>query len=128
MRLRPHHLLCTQGYSGKGYDSNFIANTTAITNRLRNDRGAEVEIVFSADDMCGKCPKMLGYDRCLDDEKVRRFDRKVMDYFGLEEKGYVYVDIVREIDSKMTETMMDDICGDCGWYPVSACKRNILGS
>ena len=23
--LRPHHLLCTQGYSGKGYDNDFVA-------------------------------------------------------------------------------------------------------
>ena len=24
--LRPHHLLCTQGYSGKGYDNDFVAH------------------------------------------------------------------------------------------------------
>ena len=26
IHLRPHHLLCTQGYSGKGYDENFVAH------------------------------------------------------------------------------------------------------
>ncbi|GHV55968.1 hypothetical protein FACS1894216_19370 [Synergistales bacterium] len=127
MKLRPHHLLCAQGYSGKGYDSDFTVNMTAVTKRLREERAVTVEIVFSTDDICSKCPKMLGQNLCRDDEKVNSFDRKVRNYFGIEEKIYVYDDITREINSAMTEAMMDDICGDCAWYPVSACKKRIIG-
>ena len=127
MRLRPHHLLCTQGYSGKGYSDDFVANMTRITNRLRSGDNAVVDIVFSTDDMCSKCPKMLGVDLCEQNEKVKRFDRKVIEYFGVEEKSYIYQDIIRDINAKMTSAMMDDICFDCNWYPISACKKNILG-
>ncbi|MDD7224175.1 MAG: DUF1284 domain-containing protein, partial [Lachnospiraceae bacterium] len=28
--LRPHHLLCTQGYSGKGYSDDFVENMDKI--------------------------------------------------------------------------------------------------
>jgi hypothetical protein len=119
-------LLCTQGYSGKGYDSDFVSNMTAVTSRLREERGVVVEIVFSTDEVCAKCPKMLGQNLCRDDEKVNRFDQKVRDYFGIEEKSYVYDNIVSEINAAMTEAMMDDICGDCAWYPVSACKKKIM--
>ena len=127
MKLRPHHLLCTQGYSGKGYSNDFTDNMTAITNRLRGEDNVSVEIVFSTDDICTKCPRKLGEDLCNENDKVKTFDKKVVDYFGIEEKSYVYQDIIREINAKMTASMIDDICGNCSWYPISACKRTILG-
>ena len=73
------------------------------------------------------CPKMLGKDLCESNDKVKLIDKKVVEYFGVEEKTYVYQDIVHEINIKMTEPMMDDICSSCKWYSMSACKRNILG-
>ena len=127
MKLRPHHLLCTQGYSGKGYNNDFVENMTAVTTHLRNDPTAVVQIVFSTDDICDKCPRMIGHDLCERNDKVKRFDKKVAAYFGIEQKSYLYQDIIREINTKMTASMMDDICSDCEWYPISACKRNILG-
>lgn len=127
MKLRPHHLLCTQGYSGRGYNKEFVENMTAITTKLRNDADIVVDIVFSTDDICSKCPRMVKFDVCESNEKVKRFDQKVVDYFGLEEKSYVYQNIICEINAKMTAFMMDDICSGCEWYPVSACKKNILG-
>ena len=126
MKLRPHHLLCTQGYSGKGYNNNFVQNMTAITNYLRNEENAAVDIIFSTDDICTECPNMIDIDLCKDNEKVKAFDRKVIEYFGIEEKCYIYKDIVSKINAQMTETIMDDICSNCSWYPVSACKKNIF--
>lgn len=126
MKLRLHHLLCTQCYSGKSYSPDFVKNMTAITTVLQADPGAVVEIVFSTDDICDECPRKISEDLCAQNDKVKRFDRKVTAYFGLEEKSYVYREIVSKINAKMTCEMMDDICGDCEWYPVSACKRNIL--
>ena len=127
IRLRPHHLLCTQGYGGKGYDNNFVENMTKITNQLRNDDTTTVDIVFSTDDICIKCPRMIETDLCESNEKVKRLDEKVVAYFGIDEKRYIYQDIISEINEKMTISMIDDICGECEWYPISACKENILG-
>jgi len=126
VKLRPHHLLCTQGYSGKGYDEEFVKNMTAITTVLRTQPRAEVDITFSSDDICEKCPKRLGEGVCESQDRVERFDRKVVEYFGIEEKSYVYQDIVSEINARMTSEMMDDICGECSWYAISACRRVIL--
>ena len=128
MKLRPHHLLCTQGYSGRGYDNDFVDNMTAITTHLRNDANAVVDIVFSTDDICSKCPRMLGADLCKNNDKVKLIDKKVVAYFGIEEKCYIYIDIIRDINAKMTSDIMNDICSACEWYPISACRRNILGS
>ena len=64
IRLRPHHLLCTQGYSGKGYDENFVLNMTLITDRMRTDPDLKVQIVFSTDDICRFCPRKRGEGIC----------------------------------------------------------------
>ncbi|MCL2546614.1 MAG: DUF1284 domain-containing protein [Oscillospiraceae bacterium] len=127
MKLRPHHLLCTQGFSGSGYSDTFVENMTAIVNLLRSDANVTIQIVFSTDDICEECPKKLGDDLCSSNEKVTFFDQKVVDYFGVEERQYQYKNIISKINEQMTSAIMDDICGTCEWYPTSACKSNILG-
>ncbi|SCY29450.1 hypothetical protein SAMN02910370_02003 [Lachnospiraceae bacterium XPB1003] len=125
--LRPHHLLCTQGYSGNGYSTEFVEHMNEVVERLRygDDR---IRITFSTDTLCSCCPNKTGEDQCVSQDKVKKFDGKVTEYFGIEEKEYRYREIIKEVDSKMTSDIMDDICGGCSWYPVSACKKNIIGS
>lgn len=110
IHLRPHHLLCTQGYSGKGYDENFVAHMNEVVHELRNVPGTRIMLTFSTDTLCSCCPHKEGEDLCDTQEKVKRFDRKTIEYFGLEEKEYVYQDLIREIDEKMTSEMLADIC------------------
>ena len=123
--LRPHHLLCTQGYSGKGYDDSFVSNMDEIVHYLRSHEDAKITLTFSTDDLCTDCPHKKGEDLCVTQEKVKRFDAKTVSYFHLEEKEYNYHEITRQIDEQMTEEMLSDICGDCNWFPISACRRNI---
>jgi len=126
IRLRPHHLLCTQAYSGKGYNAGFVENMSAITNHLRINADAVIGITLSTDDICSKCPLMIAEDECKTNEKVKRYDSKVVRHFNIEEKSYVYHEIVNEIKAKITPEILEDICGDCGWYPMGECKRSIL--
>ena len=108
MDLRPHHLLCTQGYSGKGYSDEFVKNMNQVTEKLRGSEPVTVHLTCSTDVLCADCPNMLGTDLCSTNEKVKRYDRKVMEYFQLEE-------------------MLADMCDGCSCYPVSACRDKILG-
>lgn len=129
IRLRPHHLLCTQGYSGKGYSSGFVENMDRIVDRLRNVPGTRIDLVFSDDSLCSACPELKEYSgcrRCRSQDKVDRFDKKTVEYFGLEEKTYVYRELIEQIDQAVTGDMLEDICKGCSWYEISACRRNIL--
>ena len=125
--LRPHHLLCTQGYSGNGYSPEFVEHMNDVVERLRHgdDR---IKITFSTDTLCSCCPNKLGENKCVSQDKVKWFDDKVIEYFGIEEKEYRYREIIKEIDGKMTDGMMDDICMRCSWYPVSTCRKNIMSN
>ena len=123
--LRPHHLLCTQGYSGHGYDDAFVEHMNDVVHQLREVPGTRIHLTFSTDTLCSCCPNKLGEDLCDTQEKVQRYDRKTVEYFGLEEKDYVYQDLIRAMDAKATPEMLADICRDCCWFPVSACCKNI---
>lgn len=126
MKLRPHHLLCTQGYSGKGYNEGFIHNMDELVGRLRSEEKTDIQLVFSTDDLCGPCPYKKAEDLCETNEKVKLMDQKVVEYFNLEEKQYIYQDIVKCIKAEMTEEKLQDICGNCRWYKISACKKVLL--
>lgn len=125
MKLRPHHLMCTQGYSGKGYNDDFIKNMDYITRALRCDKNILIELVFSTDDICSSCPNMLGANLCNTNNKVKSIDDKMVKYFNLEEKVYNYNEIVNFIKENITEEIMDDICGNCNWYSISSCKKSM---
>ena len=58
IKLRPHHLLCTQGYSGKGYSKEFVENMTEIVKLIKNEK-VQVQLIFSEDDICSKCPNLF---------------------------------------------------------------------
>jgi len=118
IKLRPHHLLCTQTYSGKGYSSDFVENMDIITSRLRLAPETIVEIVTTTDDICAKCPLVTEAGFCAAQEKVQRIDSKVMTHFGICEKAYAYGDITREIGKKINASIFEDICGECEWYPI----------
>ena len=76
--LRPHHLLCTQGYSGKGYDNDFVAHMTDVVHQLRDVPGTTIHLTFSTDTLCSCCPNKLGEDLCDTQEKVKRYDAKTV--------------------------------------------------
>lgn len=125
--LRPHHLLCTQGYSGKGYSNDFVKHMNEIVAYLRSCPNAKIKLTFSTDTLCSVCPHRLGEDLCETQDKVKRYDRKLVEYFHLEEKTYSYPALIQWIDAHMTEEKLADICSGCSWYPISACRKNILG-
>ena len=128
--LRPHHLLCTQGYSGKGYSDEFVKEMSAVTDKLRKDPDIKVRIVFDTDRLCGKCPAKLGEGVCKDDKKVLRYDQKVKEILNLTEGVVSYREMTQKIDDYIIQGSGDErlkgICGDCAWYDKSACSKNIL--
>ena len=130
VRLRPHHLLCTQGYSGKGYSDDFVAGMDWVTKQLRENADALVEITFSTDSICEACPSKYGEGLCRDDDKVLHYDTCVREILDLKEGIYSYHELLDRLDIFLIAGNGDDrlcrICGDCNWYPVSACRENIL--
>ena len=127
MKLRPHHLLCTQGFQGKGYSEDFVSNMKHYVKQMRENPDFRVTITDETDDLCSSCPNKLSQKSCRDDEKVLLFDKNVLDLFEIKSgETYSYQSLIRIIDENMTAEKMKRICGDCSWFKVSACMKNVL--
>ena len=129
IKLRPHHLLCTQGYAGFGYSDEFVSNMDKVTKLLRSDRNAKVEIVFSTDSLCAYCPSKVSDGICKSDSKVLKYDKGVINALGLNERIYSYQELISRLDAYLTsgneDERLKEICGECEWYPYSDCRKNI---
>lgn len=125
MILRPHHLLCTQSYEGKGYSKEFIANMDEKVELLRYRKDFKIILKSTLDDLCVFCPSNKG-DYCETENKVRFMDEKVLKYFNLKEDVYIYKDVIKNINKKITENILDDICSKCEWYKYDICRNIIL--
>ncbi len=125
MILRPHHLLCTQSYEGKGYNKEFIDNMNKKIEILRYKKGFKIKIESVLDDLCHSCPNKEG-QVCNTETKVRTMDKKVLKYFDLKEGTYVYKDVIGLIQKKITKEILEDICGQCQWYKYNMCQKVLL--
>ena len=70
MRIRGHNLLCIQGFVGKGYSPEFVANMTRVVESLGDD--VEVTVVDRPDVLCEACPNLAASGCTLHGEGSER--------------------------------------------------------
>jgi len=69
--LRPHHLLCSLTYIGKGYSPEFVANYDRVVAAL--SAGAAIEVVEGPDALCA--PRLASAAEChCHDARIARRD------------------------------------------------------
>lgn len=113
-KLRPHHALCIHFFEGKGYSNEFTNHMSGVIGKLKED--TEIQITCESDDICSKCPN-LKQGTCVTQEKVNRYDKKVMElcgfYSGQKLNAMDFLEIAkREIINK---DKLKEVCGDCAW-------------
>lgn len=118
--LRPHHLMCTQSYEGRGYSPEFVKNMDKVTYELRQSRSPKIKITFQPDILCSQCPN-LRENECASGDHVLSFDEKVIHYFHIEEKEYDYKKLIQRMRENSSPEIVNDICGTCSWYQKNAC-------
>jgi Uncharacterized conserved protein len=118
MKLRPHHLLCTRAFTGKGYSEAFVKNMQDIIRRLRE--GAVVELQCGPDDICAACPEHTG-DGCKSEEKVCRLDADTIANLWLVKEKYTYAEIEEILQDNLDETVYAAICSECEWHKSGVC-------
>ena len=128
MRLRGHNLLCIQGFVGKGYSPEFVANMTAVVESL--GAGAAVTVVAEPDALCAACPNLAESGCALNgagaERGIIRQDRDVMARLGIADGETVAWDeILARIRAAVAPDDLDDICGTCPWLPLGHCKEGL---
>ncbi|MEW8956730.1 DUF1284 domain-containing protein [Clostridium sp.] len=127
IKLRPHHLLCLQGYEGKGYDEFFTKNMDKIYDALNNDFSILFQLQTHNDSICECCPNKIDEFNCNSNEKIIAMDNKVLSKFNLKPNGvYNFHHTIEFINSKITYDIFENICGSCEWYDLGICKEKIF--
>lgn len=126
MRIRAHNLLCIQGYVGKGYSPEFVANMTRVVESLGDT--VEVTVVDRPDVLCDACPNLEAGGCALHGEGSERGivaqDRDVMHRLGINPGAkHAWSDIMKRIRSNIRPDDLDSICGSCPWLPLGHCKE-----
>ena len=126
MKLRPHHLLCVQKYTGSGYDDAFAAGMEALIRRLSACPGTAVTLVEGRDDLCAACPHMTG-SRCASEEKVNRLDRGVLEACGFSAgETRSWSALARTAREQVLEkATCEKVCGCCEWFEL--CRNTRKG-
>ena len=126
MKLRPHHLLCVQKYTGSGYDDAFAAGMEALIRRLSACPGTAVTLVEGRDDLCAACPHMTG-SRCASEEKVNRLDRGVLEACGFSAgETRSWSTLARTAREQVLEkNTFEKVCGCCEWFEL--CRNTRRG-
>jgi len=128
VKLRAHNLLCIQGFVGKGYSPEFVANMKAIVGGLGGR--TEVTVVDEPDSLCSACPNLRASGCALHGEGTEKGivtqDRDVLERLGLEAGGTTtWGEILARIRTSVAPEDLDDICGTCPWLPLGHCKEGL---
>lgn len=119
VRLRPHHGMCLAYFVGEGYSGGFSAHMGRVLSSLSPETAAE--LTAGADAICAQCPNSHG-GLCETEEKVRRYDRAVLERCGLEEGETLPFGAFTSLVQRriLAPGLRRDICGDCQWDALCA--------
>lgn len=126
--LRAHNLLCIQGFVGKGYSPEFVANMASVIAQLEPDTA--VTLLVEPDVLCAECPNLVDSGCALhglgSELGIATQDRDVLARLGLEEGAVVaWSKILERIREHIAPDDLDEICGSCPWLPLGVCKAGL---
>ena len=123
--FRPHHFLCSLGYQGKGYSSDFVENYDQIALLLRAKGGdsAQIQVVKHTDDICSACPHQRGL-LCATQEKISSLDDRHKKALNLEiGETLSWGDAKKRIREKISNEVFHEICEGCQWKNLGICEE-----
>ena len=123
--MRPHHGLCLNFFTGKGYSDAFVKNMTAVSMELKMNPGGKIVLHSGMDLLCRSCPHSIN-EICETEQKVARYDQKCLAFSGLHDGQILSW---REFQQRVVEKIIlpglhTGICADCCW--ISVCQHCIV--
>jgi uncharacterized protein len=123
-RFRPHHIICTLCFCGKGYNDEFIQNFKTIQQKINltdHNHNTAIQIVDCCDDICAKCPE--NQDKlCNHESEVIKIDIAYLKLLQLKVGQVIAFDDLK-VKAKKLLTMdnFQSACKECSWYPLDIC-------
>lgn len=124
MKLRPHHLLCIQLFTGCGYDEAFTANMRKNVQQLQQHPQTEILLHCGCDALCAVCPhNQKGV--CSEQKKTDRLDAAVLRECGLQDgQSAAWQMLAAAARGRILQTdRFAAVCSSCQWYAL--CRETV---
>lgn len=122
--LRPHHLICLQGYKGLNYSKSQVSSWKEISKHLSTNQDTDILIISGSDDLCRKCPALIStkQSQCIENS-VNKLDKKIAEIIGLVQgQTYKYSDILKKVQDNFTKAQHEQLCSGCAWWKKGLCR------
>ncbi|MFW6022432.1 MAG: DUF1284 domain-containing protein [Halanaerobiaceae bacterium] len=118
LKLRGHHLICTQFFNGHGYSFDFIENMKVIVDTIQNNPLLSIKLTTSCDSICAFCPSYKK-NKCIKSDNIIEKDKLIINLLRLKENEIMQASelgrITREFLSRID---LIDICSKCQWFSI----------
>ncbi len=122
--LRPHHLLCVQGFRGLGYSPQFVATMQRVVHTLQ-DNAVLVGVEVRADVICQSCPYLTDSHICSRGTPADR-DQAVLSVLKVRpEVEKPWGEWLNLIAICLNPECFRTLCSDCEWYQLGYCMEEI---
>lgn len=119
LTFRPHHVLCTLGFEGKGYSPAFVANYASIKTALTPT--TPIQIRDGLDHICQACPHQKG-DTCAKESLIQALDTRHRHALQLQNTCYPWQALVNKVAAHIQPHHLDQLCQGCTWLALGVCK------
>jgi uncharacterized protein len=123
IRLRGHHLICLQFFSGEGFQPEFIENLREIIKKA--EAGEEVCACPGPDDICSRCP-YLKAETCLynkdADEEISKMDQAAQELLNTNAGEEIKWRDLKEKIPGIFAVWSGHYCSGCDWKRV--CEKD----
>ncbi len=121
IRLKPHHILCSLCFQGKGYSPEFVENFMELVENL--GKNPDVQITFQADNICMPCPHRVKQS-CEKQADITQLDQAHANLLGLKDGEVLsWSECVSKAKDKITLKKFHTICEGCGWKKLGICEK-----
>ena len=117
IRIRPHHLLCIQGFQGYGYTIDFISHMERTISFLKSNLFYNLQIVVGSDVLCSQCPHDVD-GRCNKGslDEINKVDRLVIEKANLDLRHiYTISEAFDTVNKNLNHDHIVSICSGCSW-------------
>ena len=111
-KLRGHHLVCLNFFSGEGYSEEFVEVLRRAVSSSR------IEVVSGGDDVCEACPSWENECKAYGEDYIRKIDKLALTLLKLEEGDETSWEEVRERLKIGMNVWRREVCSECDWMKV----------
>ena len=116
--MRPHHSLCIQFFTGKGYSKEFVTSMARIIEFL-NENNPVISLTDKCDVICKKCPNNIK-GVCTSKEKVSGIDKRCIERYSLAFGDRVQWSELKKaaFEKVINCRKLGEVCQNCQWSGI----------